>query len=54
MNKPDYARENTVAAEKQLRGGPYFPGRVDACPRILFVGNSITLHGRKPEIGWNV
>ena len=27
MNKPDYARENTVAAEKQLRGGPYFPGR---------------------------
>ena len=21
-------------------------------PRILFVGNSITLHGPRPEIGW--
>lgn len=53
MSKPDYARENTVAAEKQLPGGAYVPGRADACPRILFVGNSITLHGRKPDIGWN-
>lgn len=54
MSKPDYAGENTVAAERQLRGSAYVPGRNDACPRILFVGNSITLHGRKPEIGWDV
>ena len=45
--------KNTVSAKGQLRGdeekthGPAGEG-----VRILFVGNSITLHGVRPEVGW--
>jgi hypothetical protein len=47
--------KNTVSAENQLReseivkfDNPYGKGK-----RILFAGNSITLHGVKPDIGWH-
>jgi hypothetical protein len=47
--------KNTVSAENQLNeneivkfDNPYGKGK-----RIIFVGNSITLHGAKPEIGWD-
>lgn len=54
---PAYAQmeKNTVAAARQLKEtevvrffNPTGTGR-----RILFVGNSITLHGINPDIGWN-
>ena len=49
----NFEKDNTVAAENQLpqeqrltsaEGGAAF--------RVLFVGNSITRHGPKPDIGW--
>lgn len=43
--------ENTVPAEKQV--DEYIVTSADTGrPRILFVGNSITLHGAKTELGW--
>lgn len=47
-----YARENTVSAEKQV-GQFVFRSLGEGRPRILFVGNSITLHEILPEIGWH-
>lgn len=46
--------ENTVPAEHQLQQTDLvnFFGDFDAKTRILIVGNSITRHGPKPEIGW--
>ena len=46
--------KNTVSAENQLNGTePIFFENAQGCGvRVLFVGNSITLHGYKPEIGW--
>ncbi len=46
------AHENTVPSEHQVDEHivqSTYSGR----PRILFVGNSITLHGVKEEIGWH-
>lgn len=47
--------KNTVSANGQLRESDcvrfFNPG--GSGKRVLFVGNSITLHGVKPEIGWN-
>ena len=47
-------QDNTVSAEKQVQKSRYTEifnngGKVN----ILFVGNSITRHEPKPEIGWN-
>lgn len=47
-----YAEENTVPAEKQLTRYFYADENPEASEKILFVGNSITLHDVKPEIGW--
>ncbi len=46
--------KNTVAAENQLKTDEtvFFENRYGKGKRILFVGNSITLHGYKAEIGW--
>lgn len=51
----DQMDKNTVKAENQLKVGghivitnPNGKGK-----RVLFAGNSITLHGLRPEIGWN-
>ncbi len=51
MNQID---KNDVPAEKQLKTDtPLFYENKDGKGiRILFVGNSITLHGYKPDIGW--
>lgn len=47
--------KNTVDAKNQLKDTElvhfFHPERTGH--RILFVGNSITLHGKCPEIGWN-
>lgn len=46
--------ENTVSARGQLRDSEYvkFTIKKDAKIKVLFVGNSITRHGVKEEIGW--
>ena len=46
-------KDNTVPAEKQSRNGSVIRGDGDGRPRALFLGNSITLHGPKADIGWN-
>ena len=47
--------KNTVEAKNQLRPTEVvrFEHLENAGPRVLFAGNSITLHGIKPEIGWH-
>lgn len=45
-------QENIVPATNQ-NSTDIFLGRADGSPRVLFVGNSITRHGRKPDIGWD-
>jgi len=47
--------KNTVRAKNQLNDTPCvrFENPNGSGPRILFVGNSITLHGVKADIGWN-
>lgn len=49
------ARDNTVSAENQvvLSSEVYRLGDPAARIKILILGNSITRHGPKPEIGWN-
>ena len=49
MNKIE---ENTVKAENQLKKNDYIQLEDNGGLRILFVGNSITRHGPKAEIGW--
>lgn len=46
--------KNTVKATNQLKETNYvrFTNENGKGKRVLFVGNSITLHGKKPEIGW--
>lgn len=51
----DQMDKNTVPAKNQLRdgGSVFFTNTAGTGKRILFVGNSITLHGIRPEIGWH-
>ncbi len=57
MTKDLYSqmKENTVKADGQLKpsGAVRFENPEGKGKRILFVGNSITLHGYRPEIGWH-
>lgn len=48
-------KQNTVKADGQLKptGTVRFENPEGKGKRILFAGNSITLHGYKPEIGWH-
>ena len=48
----DRFQENIVPAESQNKGC-YFEVTAGEGLRVLFVGNSITKHGIKPDIGWN-
>lgn len=46
--------KNNVPAANQLANGKvFFHNPEKSGPRVLFVGNSITLHGPAPQIGWN-
>ena len=45
---------NTVEAANQLsKKNPYCVYQGNSAHRVLFVGNSITRHGVKPDIGWH-
>lgn len=46
--------KNTVSAENQhkRKSSVFYENENGTGKRILFAGNSITLHGYKPEIGW--
>ncbi len=53
--KCDYEAENTVPAARQMMDNEhvfFLQGKDAPGRRVLFVGNSITLHGYRPEIGW--
>ena len=43
---------NNVDSKDQVDKRVYFEGKIGGYPRIMFVGNSITMHGPKPDIGW--
>jgi len=43
---------NTVDGNKQVIKNVFFEGNLDGMPKIMFLGNSITYHEPKPEIGW--
>lgn len=51
----DQISKNTVKGTKQLEDTRYvvFENKKGSHIKIMFVGNSITLHGVAPEIGWN-
>ena len=53
MPNYDQMDKNNVAASGQLKNSSSvrFYGKVGK--RIMLVGNSITLHGKKPDIGWH-
>lgn len=48
----EYEKRNTVRAERQLSGSLRFFEREGRGKRVLFAGNSITLHSPKADIGW--
>lgn len=47
--------DNTVKANNQLKKSEFvkITNGAGKGVRVMFLGNSITLHGKKPEIGWN-
>lgn len=58
MNKKEdilQIKKNTVSAENQLPENEFI-SYIDSSgkgKRVLFIGNSITRHGKAPQIGWN-
>lgn len=48
-------KKNTVSAKNQLKDDEYisFINQSGKGKKVLFVGNSITRHGKLPGIGWN-
>jgi len=45
-------KKNTVESKNQVSKKVFFEGSENGSPRIMFVGNSITLHSPAPQIGW--
>ena len=45
-------KRNSVRSDNQVSKNVLFEGTANGKPRIMFVGNSITLHRPAPEIGW--
>lgn len=52
MNNPDFLRNTVPSAEQIKNSCVSFGGDPTAERRVLFIGNSITRHGVKTEIGW--
>lgn len=55
MNQSKSILANTVSAQNQLEkaGEISIIGSDSPKKKVLILGNSITMHGKKPEIGWN-
>lgn len=53
--KTNYAERNNVESKNQLDSSRYVTKVIkgENALKVIFVGNSITLHAPKPEIGWN-
>ena len=49
-------KKNTVDSKNQLKDSKVvrFKNPQGTGARVMFVGNSITLHGIAPHIGWNL
>lgn len=45
-------KQNTVESTNQVFENITYEGKEGGSPRIMFVGNSITRHGVRPEVGW--
>lgn len=45
-------KKNTVESKNQVKKKVLFEGSKSGSPKIMFVGNSITLHSPAPQIGW--
>ena len=45
-------KKNTVSSQNQVCKSILFEGAANGSPRVMFLGNSITLHGPKADIGW--
>ena len=52
MNNVDFERNTVPSAEQIKNERVTFGGDPEASFRVLFIGNSITRHSIKPEIGW--
>ena len=50
--KNGWENRNTVKGENQVSQHVTFEGNLDGSPRIMFVGNSVTRHATKEDIGW--
>ena len=48
----NYEKFNTVDSKNQIKDNIFFFGNPEGSPRIMFVGNSVTKHEPKPDIGW--
>jgi len=45
-------KQNTVESKNQVSFEVSFEGKEGGSPRIMFLGNSITRHGVRAEVGW--
>ena len=45
--------KNTVESNNQVKKHVFFEGTDGGSPRVMFLGNSITRHGPKADIGWS-
>jgi len=52
MDNQNYEKMNNVAGRNQVGKHVYMGEKTEGTPRIMIVGNSITLHAPKADIGW--
>ena len=48
----DHEAKNTVSSKNQNAKTVYFDEKHSGSPKVAFIGNSITLHNPKEDIGW--